>query len=422
MKLYIVYQGQGPSTAIIHSLREKLGCETIPLLSSMLEKALLRDACERELKGLEEPYITRTDPYAEFNPIHDPTWFYGRHEFLQRLPAVLAQRQHVGIFGLRKVGKTSLTNQLRQRFGTTPTVFIDCQEFSARGEIYFEEILKQLHGELRAHRITRLPRMQAIIKSDDFRQQLLALFERWEQSGQRGAFLIILDEIDKFLPSREVKNSEEILAEYVRFFRVLRGLAQSRQCLVTLVTGYRPDVNRRNRLTPSVGENPMFQSFQEEYVGFLGPADSEAMIREIGRWKRIEWDVDAAQRVFHYCGGHPLITRLFASHACEEGALKAIDYIRVEETAKEIQLTFRLNVIGNYYKEGVWELLRADEQQVLSLICQRGEEGLSEADIPSELEEAVTNLDHFGLIASRGGSLGLTAQLFHAWVQRRIGL
>jgi hypothetical protein len=180
-------------------------------------------------------------------------------------------------------------------------------------------------------------------------------------------------------------------------------------------------VNRRNRLTPGVGENPMCQSFQEEYVGFLGPADSEAMIREIGRWKRIAWDVDAARRVFHYCGGHPLITRLFASHACEEGALKAIDYLRVEETAKEIQLTFRRNGIGNYYKEGVWDLLRADEQQVLSLICQRGEKGLPEADIPSELEEAVTNLDHFGLIASRGGRLGLTAQLFHAWLQRRIG-
>ncbi len=30
------------------------------------------------------------------------------------------------------------------------------------------------------------------------------------------------------------------------------------------------------------------------------------MIREIGRWKQIEWDEDAARRVFDYCGGHPL--------------------------------------------------------------------------------------------------------------------
>ena len=165
----------------------------------------------------------------------------------------------------------------------------------------------------------------------------MTFYELWEKTGQRGPFLIVLDEIDKLFPNQEMNNSEEILTEYVRFFRLLRGLAQSRQCLVTLVTAYRPDVNRRNLLTPAVGENPMFQSFREEYLGFLNSDDSEAMIREIGRWKQIEWDENAARRVFDYCGGHPLITRFFASHACEEGRRKAINYSRVEETAKEIE-------------------------------------------------------------------------------------
>ena len=230
----------------------------------------------------------------------------------------------------------------------------------------------------------------------------------------------MLDEIDKLFPNREVKNSEEILAEYVRLFRLLRGLAQSRQCLVTLVIAYRPEVNRRNLLTPAVGENPLFQSFQEEYLGFLSPEDSQAMIREIGRWKQIEWDEDAAKRVFDYCGGHPLISRFFASHACEEGALKAIDYSRVEETAKEIQGSLRRTEIGNYYSEGVWELLRDDEQHVLRLICQQDEAAFPEEQIPRDLEDALTNLQRFGLVASHGGSLRLTAHLFHVWLQRRI--
>ena len=218
-----------------------------------------------------------------------------------------------------------------------------------------------------------------------------------------------------------MKGSVEILTEYVGFFRVLRGLAQSRRCLVTLVSAYRPDVNRHNLLMPSVGENPMFQSFQEEYLGFLSPEDSEAMIREIGLWKQIVWEVDAAQRVFHYCGGHPLITRYFASHACEEGTLKSIDTARVEEAAEEIQKTLRKNEIGTYYKEGAWDLLREDEQQVLGLIYRDSEKGVSEAEIPRELGEALTNLEHFGLVVNDGGSFRLSAQLFHAWLQRRIG-
>jgi hypothetical protein len=124
-KLYVVYTGQGPSTETLQSVRGKLECETIPLVSSLLEQALSTATCEQRLKELEEPYLTRIDPYAESKPINDPNWFYGRDEFLDRLPAVLAQGQHVGIFGLRKVGKTSLLNQLRQRFLTTPTIFID---------------------------------------------------------------------------------------------------------------------------------------------------------------------------------------------------------------------------------------------------------------------------------------------------------
>ena len=135
VKLYIVYKEQGPSSSIIHAWRGQLACEIIPLLSTILQKTLSTDDCERLLKELEEPYLARIDPYAESKPIHDPTWFYGRDELLKRLPAMLAQGQHVGIFGLRKVGKTSLINQLRQRFVTTPTVFIDCQAFSARAEI-----------------------------------------------------------------------------------------------------------------------------------------------------------------------------------------------------------------------------------------------------------------------------------------------
>ena len=227
--------------------------------------------------------------------------------------------------------------------------------------------------------------------------------------------------IDKFFPNREVQGSEKILAEYVQFYRVLRGLAQNKACLVTLVIAYRPDINRHNLLTAAVGENPMFKSFQEEYLGFLSPNDSTKMICEIGQWKDIVWQEQAAQKVYDYCGGHPLITRIFASLACEEGTLKQIDYTRVQETAKEIKSTFRRNEIGNYYREGIWELLRDDEKQVLTLICQNKATGLAESRLPEKLEEALTNLEQFGLVKNENNTFQLTAELFQAWLQRRVG-
>ena len=110
-KLYLVYKERGPESAVLQALRTQTGCDIIPLFSTMLEQAVLTGDSTRVLRDLEEPYLVRTDPYAESKPVLDPQWFYGRGELLQRLPAVLAQGQHVGLFGLRKVGKTSLINQ-----------------------------------------------------------------------------------------------------------------------------------------------------------------------------------------------------------------------------------------------------------------------------------------------------------------------
>jgi hypothetical protein len=192
---------------------------------------------------------------------------------------------------------------------------------------------------------------------------------------------------------------------------------------VLLVIAYRPDVNRHNHLADSIGENPMFRSFQEEYLGFLNADDSTAMIEQIGTWKDIVWEHEAARRVFDYCGGHPLITRLFASEVCEEGRRRKIDLARVEEVVNQIQKTFRKNDIGNYYQEGVWELLRKDEKVVLERLSEHNIEPIAEHIFLAEdsHREALSNLERLGLVTSSDRQIRLTSTLFHAWVQRRLG-
>ncbi|KPA10207.1 hypothetical protein MHK_009616 [Candidatus Magnetomorum sp. HK-1] len=107
----------------------------------------------------------------------------------------------------------------------------------------------------------------------------------------------------------------------------------------------------------------MFKSFTEEYLGFFNFEDSSKMIHEIGGWKDIQWEKKAADRVFHYCAGHPLVTRYFASDASDQGSQKYVDLDKVEQTAATIIKTFRKNHIGNYFKESIFELLTLKEQE-----------------------------------------------------------
>jgi hypothetical protein len=418
-RLYLLHNQGRPPPKILHEWRRELEWEVVPVHFEMIARAVSRHESERVLKELEEPYLTRTDPYLESKPIIDPTWFFGRREVLDRLTSILAQGQHAGIFGLRKIGKTSLIKQIEQRFGRTPTALVDCQEFGAFANVYLQEISGQLREELSVLGVGSVPPpLDRFEDLDVIRKYLFDLVQAWRASGREEPFLIIMDEIDKLFPCHDITTEEPVVIEYVRLFRMLRGLAQTQNCIVMLVVAYRPDVNRRNLLTAKSGENPMFRSYHEEYVGCLSADESEALVREVGQWRQIDWEQEAAFRVYRYCGGHPLITRIFASKVTERGTRKHITVARTEETALEIAQTFRKNDIGNYYSEGIWKLLHENERNLLETMTRSGDDGLVESDLGATLQEALTNLENFGLVRVDDSRVRIVAELFNRWLKR----
>jgi len=407
--MYVVYKGQSPPTGAILTLRTERNREVVPLQSAALAVAVSENTCAQTLRDLEEPYVTRTDPYDESRPITDPTWFFGRNDLLERLPAVLRQGQHVGLFGLRKVGKTSLIKQLRNRLAGAPVAWVDCQGYAPVADDLFPEIARQFQRELAVHRVRKLPSL----KANSFREQFQRLHEAWLKAGRHEPFILILDEVDKFFPDRRVIHSEPILSEWVRLFRILRALAQDTRCLSVLATAYRPDVNDQNLLSDSIGENPMFMSFQVYILGSLNRVDTERMVREIGAWKDIQWSPEALEAVYDLCGGHPLVTRLFASDACEHGERKLIDLGAVEHTARAIQARFHKHRIGHYYREGVWGLLQPDERTALTKFGSGGQ-----LRSLGGLEEALSHLEQFGLIRDAGGTMRISPTMFQSWLER----
>lgn len=407
-KIYVVNRGELVTTENIQALRAQQRKPVIPLLYTTMARAVSENVCEQTLCELEEPFVARTDPYDESRPIIDPTWFYGRHDLLERLPMALRQGQHVGLFGLRKVGKTSFIHQLRVRLSSTPTMWIDCQGYPAIAEQLFNVILDQFRTELK---IRGTDAASVPIESlHEFRAQFLKLYELWARSGGNGPIILILDEADKLFPDRKISQSDQILAVWISLFRVLRALAQERGCLSVLATAYRPDLNRQNILSSSLGENPMFMSFQEYFLGSLGRNETEVMLREIGAWKDIDWSSEALTSTYELCGGHPLITRFFASEACAQGTIKFVDANRVQETAKAICSGFHKHRIGRYYKESVWDCLQDEERNALGVVA--------DGRLNLGITDAVTNLEQFGIIRVENGTYEISAQLFRNWLAR----
>jgi hypothetical protein len=420
MKLYLSYRGAGPSAQAVSQIRQHTAIETIPALATIMEKALSEGKCPTALNEIEEPFTTLRDPYTIKTPINDPFWFYGRDKLTLQVPQRLSQGEHVGVFGLRKVGKTSLIQQIRQRFVQSPVAYIDCQGPANDASAFFNEIARQIMSDLKRLKIKGLPGQIPCDSAEAFRTRLTALFKAWTDGGNRLPFVIIMDEIDKFFPDRKIKNSEETLAQYVQFYRALRALAQTSRCVVNVVVAYRPDVNRHNLITESVGENPMFNSFGEIFLKFLSREDCVKMIQGIGLSKDIVWDDNAAGRVYDYTGGHPFISRLFAGVVCDHGDLKKIDLERVETTAKDTIKNFAKNDVGNYYGEGMFAYLSETEKEAIRLIAQAHETGgVAEDQIPRQLEVGLTSLENFNLVINQDGKFIVSCEFLYQWIKRR---
>lgn len=221
--------------------------------------------------------------------------------------------------------------------------------------------------------------------------------------------------LDKWFPSRRDGTAEPALREFVTLFRILRALAQERDMLSILVAAYRPAANRHNLLTPEVGENPMYLSFQERFVGFLSEPDTRRMIVDIGLWKDISWDDGALDAVYQACGGHPLLSRFLASEACDRGARKQVTAGDVDRVTAAIRANFRKHRIGTYFEESVWATLRPDEQEALVWAANGDGE-------PREgWEDALVNLEHFGLIRSEADRHHIEGELLRDWLQSAKG-
>ena len=417
-KLYLIYSDQAPTAGQLTEVRGQTAAQIIPISSRDMARALVEGTASAEiLRRLEEPFVARNDPYDEQRPVESELLFFGRAEALADIPQALLQGQHVGLFGLRKVGKTSLLNRIRDRMTSNPCVWIDCQGYEAVAIDLFNAILEGLHKELTRLQVKNIPRAVRVSSANEFRTEFLAHFNSWRARTASGRVVLLLDEVDKYFPDRRDEHNVGVLRAYVALFRMLRALAQEHQCLSVMAVAYRPEINRQNFLTELVGENPMFMAYQEHFLRFLSHDDTVTMLSELGRWQDIEWEDDTLSFVHDLSGGHPLLARQIASDACDRGRRKWVSRDDVEEVAREIRSRFSFHRVGQYIEESIWQMLRQEERVLLSRIAMSSV--LDSASIGRECEEALANLQHFGLVdVDKQGSLRLCGRLLQAWVER----
>ena len=209
----LLYEISPDTTARIEMAKVRLRDHfvLIPIPLTQVEQALPnQDECRGLLQGYVDRYLQRVDFFDDRNAISDTLSFFGRTELLQRLGEELLRYQGIGLFGLRKSGKTSILLQLGLMLRQHPIIHIDLQRYGSYryGADLFNDILQGLYKlDTQGTHLNYEPFPQnkpAAELTTEFIQRVIDFSNAICQTHKyKLPILCFLDEVERIIPTPE---------------------------------------------------------------------------------------------------------------------------------------------------------------------------------------------------------------------------
>jgi len=275
-----------------------------------------------ELIDVLRPRLYSRDLYDHKPPVTRSNDFFGRNKILDSLRReVRSGQSHIGIFGLRKIGKTSLVNRLGSALradGVSTVAHIDLQRVVAinpSAPYVLWHIGEALFDDNR--RLQKSPDLRLFGRHELF-SEVVAPEHVWElfdhdirvlMSLQPGPIVMMLDEIERIFPS---DSGSAWAKDFVRLWQLLRGIDQETPGrLKFVISGTNPRCVEDHAVFGV--DNPIYNYFTISYLGPLKESEGVELLSSYGRRMGLHWSANAMRRALADTGGHPAILRTYAS-------------------------------------------------------------------------------------------------------------
>ncbi|WIX82878.1 hypothetical protein QRX50_19935 [Amycolatopsis carbonis] len=269
--------------------------------------------------------LTSVDHYDITAPVRAASGFFGRRAERDQIIAAIERRQSVGIFGLRKAGKTSLMNlvsDLRREAGK-PVVWLDISGVTGaddfRGRV--------LEGMFTAAKASAgegsMPRLRTISRRGEVTTDSALVRQSWLRDVEVLAEFIgvtvelFIDEVDQLFPVRSYLGEQEAAQLFVALTQ-LRGMIQGARPgaeIVLVCAGVDPAIFE-TPLLPNGTDNLLYKLVRLHYLAPLSRDEMAEMVRDLGRRMGVRVrDYRVIDFLYAEYGGHPLLTRKACSLA-----------------------------------------------------------------------------------------------------------
>lgn len=258
----------------------------------------------------------KIDLFGMSSPIGMDQYFFGRDSLVQELiQNCTVKNQSVGLFGLRKTGKTSVLQAVLRRLETQNVLvdYIDCQSpgiHAARWWQAIENIADRLSQKLvNVHKRSAQVRLEydQFNCGTRFSQDVALLIEQIKTP-----VVLLLDEVEYITPNLSGTLGRHWDDDFIPFWQTIRAAHQELSGKLTfIVAGVNPSAVESTSFQSA--PNPIFQLAQPKYLSPFFESDVRKMIRFFGRYSGVAFKEEVIPYLTNQFGGHPFLIRLAAS-------------------------------------------------------------------------------------------------------------
>lgn len=377
-------------------------------------------------------WITQRDLFKESFPVLGRQ-FFGRDQVLRQISNKLENGGHVGIYGLRKSGKTSILYKLKESKLEDIVIHLDLQNISPISNdcryIYWQ-IANELYNHVKFRNNGKIPKAfnryylgiyNSFADTIDVSNHLLLLdndirntINYLNFSGRRDSkIILVLDELELMLPI----NGNGGFRDYKEFFTYVRGLSQNSKGRVnSVVVAANALINEIPRFDGS--DNPVFQMYTEYMLPNFSIAEMSHMITTLGKGMGISFANSVIDTIYKDTGGHPYLTRELCSFLAKDQITRPASINM--STYKSLIDSF-VDFQGPLFYE-ILERLSTHFSQEYNLLLEIGGRSINEKDLISKFGksyyEVIKHLVGYNLISFKDGKYTIKINLLERYLRR----
>ena len=376
--------------------------------ATQVRQILIDQLFRRDLFGLESPL--RTD-----------TLFFGRQKIVTELLDRFRSGQSSGLFGLRRIGKTSVLYALGRR----------CEGGRIAGFAYLDTSSPGLYKGRWWKALQRV--IEAIADPFDLRRgersHIRGLTVEYDEENAAGHFKADIDTLRRRMPEKrlllaldevehltfDISPSSHWAEDALPFWQTLRSVHQDTSgsfCFV--LTGVNPRLLEEERIGRH--DNPLFSTVRPYYLRPFDQAAVREMVRRLSRYMGLKCDEELYRSLTEEYGGHPFLVRQACSQLCRlvpdrPGQLgQDLFQQRRDELNRTLEKNVRqiLNVLAIWYP---------DEYEMIGTLARGDVETFRNyAKLSAEFTE---HMDGYGLVVDPLGTPKITMKLVESYLERQ---